>query len=88
MTAQPRCIEGFVQLGAASPAQPEAAEEVQPREGALDYPAQPADAGAEVAAVLVVVVTAIGDQLLGALAGTAAPAAHRAHAVHERQQRR
>jgi hypothetical protein len=86
------------------PAQPQAAEEVQPGEGALDDPAQLADAGpvlgptagddgldaaaAQFAPVFVVVIAAIGNQLFGALARTPTLAAHGANAVNERQQLR
>ena len=74
--------ERFVHFGAAFPANPESAELVQPGEGALNDPAQFAQAGAmlggaagndrldasrpELSAVLVVVIVAVGDQALGA----------------------
>jgi hypothetical protein len=72
--------EGLVEVGSAFPADPQAAEEMQPREGALDDPAAAAKAGAVVGlaasddrldtprpqlpAVLVVVIAAVGDELL------------------------
>ena len=75
---------------------------MQPGEGALDDPAQLAQAGAvlgvapgddrldapapELAAVLVVVIAAVGDELLGALARPARLAADRADAVDQGQQ--
>jgi hypothetical protein len=74
--------EGLVQLGQAFPAQAQAAEEVQPGEGPLDDPAALAEARAVLglaacddgfdaacpqrASVLVVVIAAVGDQLVGA----------------------
>src|SRR3954453_901985 len=72
-------------VSAAFPAEPETAEEVQPGEGALDDPAAGAESGsvfalatgdggldapaAELSAVLVVVIAAVGDQLVGTQAG-------------------
>jgi hypothetical protein len=86
----------------ALPAGPEAAEVVQPGEGALDHPAPAAEAGAvlgaaagdvrldaprpQLAAVFVVVVAAVGDHVVGALARSAALAGDRADAVDEGQQ--
>jgi hypothetical protein len=86
----------------AFPADPQPAEVVQPREGALDDPAPAAEPGAVLglaagddrlhpprpqrAPVLVVVVAAIGDDPVGTLAGSAALAAHRAKAVDEWQE--
>ena len=88
--------------GVAFPADPEPAEVVQPGEGALNDPTPapepgavrgvaPGDdrldaAGPERATVLVVVVAAVGDDLVGALAWPAAFAGDRADAVDERQQ--
>jgi hypothetical protein len=72
--------ERLVQLGPAFPADAKPAEEVPPGEGPLDDPAQLAQAGAvlgvapgddgldatlpQLAAVLVVVIAAVGDELL------------------------
>lgn len=77
---------------------------VQPGEGALDDPPHPTEsgavlglatsdlrfdvAGAEFAAVLVVVVAAIGSDPVGASAGPADLAAYRRHAIDERHQLR
>src|SRR5213592_4610107 len=77
---------------------------MQPGEGALDDPADPAEPGAvlglaagdlgadaksaELAPVLVVVVAAIGDDTTGSLARTADLAAHRRHPLDERDQLR
>jgi hypothetical protein len=101
MKAQAR-QERLVQLGAALPAQAQAPELVQPREGALDDPAQLAQARAvlagapgddgldaaspERAAVLVVVIAAVGDQAVGAQTRPARLAADRSRPVDERQQ--
>jgi hypothetical protein len=91
-----------MEFGAAFPVQPDAPEDVQPGEGALDCPAQPSQAGAvlwgapgddgldatrrELAPVLVEVVAAVGDQRVGAQAGAPDLAGDRADAVDERQQ--
>jgi hypothetical protein len=91
-----------VDLVAAVVADEESLEVVQPGEGALDDPADAAEAGAvlgltsrdvgadpalsELAAVLVVVVAAIGDHPVGSFARPADPAAHRRHAFDERHE--
>ena len=100
MTAQPslRTPRG---VGAAFPTQPQAAQEVQPSEGPLhDRAACPEPgavlglalsdgrldaAGAKLAAVIVVVIAAVGDELVGPLAGAANLAADRPDAVDEGQ---
>ena len=80
----------------------QAAEAVQPGERPLDDPAalakvravaapatrdqRPHAPAPELAAVLVVVITAVGEQLVGALSGAAALAAQRPEPVHEREQ--
>lgn len=77
---------------------------VQPGEGALDDPAVAAEPGAvcglaagdlrsdpapaQLAPVLVVVVTAVGAETVGAPSRTARLAAHRRHAVEQRNQLR
>jgi hypothetical protein len=89
-------------VGVAFPADPEAPEVVQPREGALDHPAPAAQPGAvlgppagdqrldtavpELAAVLVVVIAAIGNEDVRALARPARLAGDRADAVDQRQE--
>ena len=92
--------EGFVDLGAAFVADEQAAELVQPGEGALDNPAEAAQAGAvlgcaagdywfdpalaELAPVASEVVAAIGDELIGAAARPADGPAHGRYPVDER----
>ena len=94
--------EREVQLGAALIARPEPAQVVQPGEGALHDPALFAKPGAvlfstsgdhrlhpefaELTAVLVVVIAAVGEQPLGALAGTPRPAGYRPDGIEQRQQ--
>lgn len=94
--------ERLVDLGEPLVASSEAAEVVEPREGPLDDPAalaEPRSMSAlaarderlyppapELAAVLVVVIAAVGEQLVRALARTAGLAAQRAEPVDERQQ--
>ncbi len=91
-----------MEFGEAFPAQSEASEEVQPGEGPLDDPAAGAQAGAvlgaaasddrldasrpERAAVFVVVIAAIGEQAVGALAGPPHLPPDGRDAVDERQQ--
>jgi len=91
-----------VHLGVTVPADAKSPEPVQVGEGALDHPAlapearavggapagdHRADAApAHQAAVLVVVVGAIAEQLGGALAGPADPPADRAHRIDQRHQ--
>jgi hypothetical protein len=93
--------EGLVQFGAALPADAQA-ELVQPGEGSLDNPAhspearavlggaagddRPDAAGPQLAAVLVVVIAAVGDQAVGTLAWPPGLAADRADTVDQRQQ--
>jgi hypothetical protein len=88
-----------VDLVAAVVADEQPLEVVQPGEGALDDPADAAEAGAvlglatsdvgadaaaaELAAVLVVVVAAVGDDTLGSLARPADLAAHLRHALNQ-----
>jgi hypothetical protein len=73
---------------------------MQPGEGTFNYPAEAAEPGAvlaaaasdhrpdpslaEFAAMASVVVTAVGDEFVGATAGTADTAADRRHSVDER----
>ena len=89
-------------LGAAVVPDKQPFELVQPGEGALDDPAVAAEAGAvlgvavcdlrfdaslaELAAVLVVVVAAVGGHLVGAAAWATDAAAHRRHRVQQRDQ--
>ena len=91
-------------LGAAFVADEQPLELVQVREGALDDPADAAEAGAVLGAaasddgsdpasaneppVLVVVVAAVADHLVGAPARPPDEAADRGHAVEERDQLR
>ena len=91
-------------LGAAFVADEQAAELVQPGEGALNDPAEPAESGAvlgpaardhrfdpslsELPAVAVVVVAAIADELVGPLARPADDPAHGRDPVDEREQLR
>jgi hypothetical protein len=102
MNTQARCMKASCSSEAALPADPQAAELVQPGEGPLDDPAHPPGARAELgcaagddrldaagpqlAAVLVVVIAAVGDQAVGALAWPAGLAADRADTVDPRQQ--
>jgi hypothetical protein len=90
---------GFV---AAVGAEEQPAAVVQPSEGALDNPAVAAEPGAvhgpasgdhrldaslpDQTAVLVVVVTAVGDDAVGTPPRPADTAAHRRHAVEQREQ--
>ena len=94
--------EREVQLGAALIARPEPAQVVQPGEGALHDPALFAKpramllatsgdhrlhpAPAELTAKLVEVIAAVGEQPLGALAGTPRPAGYRPDGIEQRQQ--
>ena len=94
--------EGFMDVGAAVVADEQPLELVEPGEAALDNPSVAAQAGAvvglpsgdhgldpalpELAAVAVLVVAAVGDQRVGAPAWSSAPAAHRRHALNERDQ--
>lgn len=89
-------------FGPAFVADEQALEVVQPSEGALDDPAVAAEAGAvlglaardhgldaslpDLAAVLVMVVAAVGEQPVGAAARAANEAAYRRHSVEERDQ--
>jgi hypothetical protein len=91
-----------VDVGAALPADAQAAELVQEVDGGFDDPALFAQPGAvlggapsddgldaalpQLAAVLVVVVAAVGDQALGALARPSDTAADRFDGVDERQE--
>ena len=91
-------------VGAAVVPDEQALELVEPGEGVLDDPAVAAEPGAvlalaaadqgldrslpELAAILVVVVAAVSDQLVGTAAWPAAAAAHRRHALQQRQQLR
>jgi len=91
-----------VDVIAAVGADEKAAAVVQPGEGALDDPAVSAEAGAVLgraagddrldaslpheAAVLVVVVAAVGDQRAGPASGTANPTAYGRHAVEQLDQ--
>jgi hypothetical protein len=93
-----------VDVGAAVVADEQALEVVEPGEAALDDPAVAAEPGAvsglaardhrfdpslpELAAVLVVVVAAVGNQLVRAAAWPTAAAAHRRHPLQQRQQLR
>jgi len=92
---------GFV---AAVGAHEQSAVVVQPGEGAFDDPAVASEAGAvlglaardhrfdpslpDEAAVLVVVVAAVGDDAVGAMSGPAGAATYRWHAVEQREQLR
>ncbi len=89
-------------VGAVFVAGAESLEGVQPGEAAFDDPALAAQAGAvrnpaagdawgdaagaELAAVLVVVVAAVGEQLPRSPSGASAPAADRRHGVDQRNQ--
>ena len=91
-------------LVAAVVADEQSLEVMQPGEGALDHPTDAAEPGAvlclpagdlgadaaaaELAAVLVVVIAAVGEQPLGALAGPPRPAGHRSDSIEQRQQLR
>ncbi len=90
-----------MKLGQALVAGPQAPEVVKPGEAALDHPALAAQPGAvlgltagdqrldtpgpKLAAVLVVVIAAVGEQPLSALSGSADLAANRLEPVDERQ---
>jgi hypothetical protein len=94
--------ECFVDVAAALVADEQPFELVQPGEGALDDPAVAAEAGAvfgmaagdlrcdaasaELTAVAVVVVTAVGGETLRPAARPADTTAHRGHSVDERDQ--
>jgi hypothetical protein len=91
-----------VDVGSAVVADEQAAVLVEPGEGALDHPAEAAEAGAvfglaardhrfdpsqsELATMGSGVVAAIADELVGAAARAADPAADVRHAVDEREQ--
>jgi hypothetical protein len=91
-----------VEVGAAFVARAQPLEGVQPGEAALDHPAVSAEAGAvgdpaagdprgdaagaQLAAVDVVVVAAVGEQLPGAPAGPAASAPDRRNGVDQRDE--
>jgi len=91
-----------VDLGASVVADEQSLEVVEPGEGPLDDPTSPTEPGAvlrlaasddgfdasraDEAAVLVVVVAAIGDDLLGATTGPADLASHRRDPLEERDQ--
>lgn len=94
--------EGFVDVGAALVADEQSFELVEPGEGAFDDPAVAAEAGAvpglaagdlrgdaalaQLAAVAVGVVAAVGGQPVGPLTRPADLAAYRRHAVDQRDQ--
>jgi hypothetical protein len=94
--------EREVLVGVTLPTDAEPAELVKPGEAALHYPALGAEPGAvlltapgdqgldatgpELAAVLVVVIAPVGEQPIGALAGTADLAGDRDDAVDQGQQ--
>jgi NAD(P)-dependent dehydrogenase (short-subunit alcohol dehydrogenase family) len=94
--------EGFVDVVAAVGADQESATVVQPGEGALDDPALLSEAGAvlglaarddrldaalpDKAAVLVVVVAAVGDQRPRTASRTTDPATHGRHPIQQRDQ--
>src|SRR5512143_4304125 len=94
--------QGEVAVGAVCVAGAEPLESVQPGEATLDHPALAAQPGAvgspaagdprrdataaELAAVGVVVVAAVGEQLPRAAAGSAPPSADRRHGVEQRDQ--
>jgi hypothetical protein len=96
--------EGFVDVVAAVVADKQPLVVVQPGEGALNGPAGASESGAvfglaapdqgrdaalaEDAAVPVVVVAAIGEQAVGSLARPTGLAAHRRHALKQRDQLR
>jgi hypothetical protein len=84
--------EGFVDVVASFPADPQAAEAVQPGDGALDHVTEDAEAGAvfrasfgddradaagpEQAPVLVVVVATVGEDCVGPVSGPADDTGH------------
>ena len=96
--------ESLVDVVASFPADPQSSETVQPGDRALYYPAENAQAGAvfdasfgddradaavpEQAAVLVVVVGAVGEQGIGSASGSADDACHGRNLVQQRQQLR
>ena len=94
--------EGFVDVVASFPADAQASEAVEPGDGALDHPAEDAQARAvrlasfgdhgsdaalpEQAAVLVVVVAAVGEECVGSVSGPADDAGNGRDLVEQRQE--